>query len=182
MFKVPIFSILSVNSRSFNFPSLTRMCVTNRKQLQATMRPTFVILLWCILLIHIYNGKTCTTPIYNNSAGAIIRGPCPSSTVIAPIGSTIKFNCSYDYTGDTLTFWNVTDIGTIVGVNSPKNTNIHIKLSGGSGNGFTTLSLPVTQYEPLDVQCGLCNGIDCYLTPLQVTVISLPVQLISFGK
>ena len=145
------------------------------------MRPTFVILLWCIPLIHIYNGKTCTSPVYNNSAGAIIRGPCPSSTVIAPIGSTIKFNCSYDYTGDTLTFWNVTDIGTIVGVNSPKNSNIHIKLSGGSGNGFTTLTLPVSHEDFLtDVQCGLCKGGECF--PLQPTVISLPVQLISFGK
>ena len=141
------------------------------------------MLLWCIPLIHLYNGQTCTSPVYNNSAGAIIRGPCPSSLVIAPVENAIKFNCSYDYTGDTLTFWKVTDIGAIVGVNSPNNSGITITINSvSSGNGFTTLILPVTKHNSVDVQCGLCNGIDCFRSPLQPTVISLPVQLISFGK
>ena len=135
----------------------------------------------CSLLVHLSNGQTCTSPVYSN-AGATIRGPCPSSQVIAPVGSTVLFECSFSYSGNYFTLWNITNIVPIVSVNVPVNTSISLTISGGGGNGFTTLSLPVTQYEPLDVQCGLCNGIDCYLTPLQVTVISLPVQLISFGK
>ena len=140
-----------------------------------------LIVFICSLVIYLSNGQTCTSPVYSNS-GATIRGPCPSSQVIAPVSSIVLFECSFSYTGNYFTVWNITDIVPIVSLNVPVNTSISLTISGGGGNGFTTLTLPVTQYEPLDVQCGLCNGIDCYLTPLQVTVISLPVQLISFGK
>ena len=134
----------------------------------------------CSLLIYLCNGQDCNNLVYNNS-GVIIRGPCPSSQVIAPVGSTIKFECSYEYSGAFLSFWNITNIETIVSLNAPPNSGIVVTVSG-SGNGFTTLTLPVTKHELVDVQCGLCNGGDCYLSPLQATVISLPVQLISFGK
>ena len=49
-------------------------------------------------------------------------------------------------------------------------------------NIATTVTLPVTEQDSLDVQCGLCIGIDCYQSPLLPTVISLLVQLISFRK
>ena len=50
-------------------------------------------------------------------------------------------------------------------------------------NGFTILTLPVTKRDSLHIRCGLYNAAEnkCF-NSLQPTVISLPVQLISFGK
>ena len=133
----------------------------------------------CSVLVYLCNGQTCTSPVYSNS-GIIIRGPCPSSEVVAPVGSTIKFECSYSYSGSHLTVWNITNIETIISVNVPLNSGIVVTVSG-SGNGFTTLTLSITNQTSLDVQCGLCSLANC-VNPLQPTVISSPVQLISFGK
>ena len=138
----------------------------------------FQLFFYC-LFFDLSNEQTCTSPVYSNS-GATIRGPCPSSQVIAPVGSTVKFECSYSYTGVYLTVWNITNIEPIISQNAPTNSSIYVTVSG-SGNGFTTLTLPVSHEDfSLDVQCGLCEGGECF--PLQLTVISLPVQLISFGK
>ena len=139
------------------------------------------VLCVCSLLFFLYNGQTCTSPVYSNS-GATVRGPCPSSQVVVPIGSIIEFNCSYNYIGSYLSFWNISNIGSIVSTTTPP-TNSVIKIAVvNSGNGFTKLTISVTKQELLVVQCGLCNGIDCYQSPLQPTSITLPVQLISFGK
>ena len=142
------------------------------------------VLLVCSLLFSLCNGQTCTSPVYSNS-GATVRGPCPSSQVVVPVGSVIEFNCSYNYSGSYLTFWNITNIGSIVGTNTPP-ANSGIKIVAGiSDNGFTILTISVTKQEILVVQCGLCNGGECYPKdgfPLQPTVVSLPVQVISFGK
>ena len=136
-------------------------------------------LFFCCFLFDLSNEQTCTSPVYSNS-GVTIRGPCPSSQVIAPIGSTIKFECSYSYTGVYLTVWNITDIEPIISLNVPPNSNIAIMISSSS-NGFTTLTLPVSHEDiSSEVQCGLCELGNC--SPLQPTVISLPIQLISFGK
>ena len=137
------------------------------------------LLFFSTLLVYFSNAQTCTSPVYNNSAGVTIRGPCPSSQVIAPIGSTIKFECSYSYTVNDFTVWNITDIPLIVGPNVPLNTSIIVTVQGSSDGGYTTLTLPLTKQVSVDVQCGLFNP--C-INPLQPTVISLPVQLISFGK
>ena len=140
------------------------------------------LLFFYFLLVYVNNGQACTGPVYSNS-GVTIRGPCPSSQVIAPVGSIVLFECSFSYTGNYFTLWNITDIVPIVGVNSPNFSNITITINSVSGsNGYTTVTLPITKQDSVDVQCGLCNGIDCYSKPLKVTVISLPVQLISFGK
>ena len=138
-------------------------------------------LLVLTFLVYLCNGQTCTSSVYSNF-GVTIRGPCPSSQVITPIGSML-LKCSFSHSGNYLSFWNITDIGFIVGVNSPNNSGITITINSvSSGNGFTTLTLPITKQDSVDVQCGLCNGKDCFQSPLQPTVISLPVQLISFGK
>ena len=139
------------------------------------------VLCVCSLLFFLCNGQTCTSPVYSNS-GATVRGPCPSSQVVVPIGSIIEFNCSYNYTGSYLTFCNITNIGSIVSTTTPPaNSGIMIAV-GNSGNGFTKLTISVTKQELLVVQCGLCYGGECFQSPLQPTVITLPVQLISFGK
>ena len=136
-----------------------------------------VPLLFFFLVFYLCDGQTCTSPVYNNS-GATIRGPCPSSQVIAPVGGTVIYECSSTYTGSFHSFWNITNIEPFVSPNGPPNSNIHVT----GDNTCTTLTFPVKKQNSLDVQCGLCNGGDCYLSPLQATVISLPVQLISFGK
>ena len=110
----------------------------------------------------------------------MIRGPYPSFQVIAPIASTITFQCSYSHSGSYLPFWNISDIKPIINVSSP-NSSI-IVTTHGSSNGYTTLTFPITKQDSVDIQCGLCNGAKCYQSPLLPTVISLPVQLISFGK
>ena len=131
--------------------------------------------------------QICTSPVYNGSIGVTIRGPCPSSQVLAPVGSTKTFECSYDYSGKVhVPFWNITgheplvldhnDANLTVTTNSevrPRETKLFVKI--------------LKQYltNPLDVQCGLCNTanptVNCFIAP-QPTVISLPVQVISFGK
>ena len=139
------------------------------------------VLLLSSFLFSLCNGQTCTSPVYSNS-GATVRGPCPSSEVVVPIGSIIEFNCFYNYIGSYLTFWNISNIGSIVSTTTPPaNSSIMIAV-GNSGNGFTKLTVSVTKQEPLAVQCGLCYGGKCFQSPLQPTVITLPVQLISFGK
>ena len=60
--------------------------------------------------------QTCTSPVYNDSTGVTIRGPCLSSQVLAPIGSTITFECSYNYfSGNNvqIPFWNITQPSVI---------------------------------------------------------------------
>ena len=138
-------------------------------------------LILCSLLVYLCNGQDCTSPVYSNS-GITIRGPCPSSQVIAPVGNTIKFECSYSHTGTYLSFWNITDIVPIVSSNVPSNSSIDVTINGGN-NGFTMLTLPVTKQDSLHIQCGLCNAAEnkCF-NSLQPTVMSLPIQLISFGK
>ena len=51
-------------------------------------------------------------------------------------------------------------------------------------NGFTRVEFPITKQHSVDVQCGLCSYLvgNCNTAAVQPTVISLPVQLISFGK
>ena len=138
-------------------------------------------LIFCSLLIYLCNGQTCTSPIYNNSE-AIIKGPCPSSQVIAPVGSTIYFECSYSHNGEYLPIWNITNIEIIVNQKVPMNSGLTVTLGGNSDSGFTALTFPITKQDSVDVQCGLCNGAKCFLSPLHASIISLPVQLISFGK
>ena len=136
-------------------------------------------LLLCSLLVRICNGQTCTSPIQNNS-GVVIRGSCPSSQVIAPVGSIVQLECSYSNSSGHFSFWNITDLEPIVGVDSPHSISVTVSSSGG--DGYTILTLPVTKQDSVYVQCGLCKKGTCFFDPLQPTVISLPVQLISFGK
>ena len=137
-----------------------------------------LVLLLCSLLVCFCNRQTCTSPVYNNS-GIIIRGPCSSSQVITPIGRTVIFECTYIYSGNYFVFWNITDNEPIVGEITLQDGTI-VGVSGSGGNGYTMLTLPVNKQDSLSIECGLCSLGNC--SPLQPTVVSLPVQLISFGK
>ena len=138
----------------------------------------------CSLLVYLCNGEDCTSPVYSNSE-ATLRGPCPSSQVIAPVGSNVTFVCSFSYnTGTYSQYWNITDIELLINGNNPPNSSIIVTLISTGGNGYTTVTLQITKEEQLDVQCVLCKAtvnVNCLFAP-QPTVISLPVQLISFGK
>ena len=138
-------------------------------------------LIFCSLLVYLCNGQTCTSPVYNSSE-VIIKGPCPSSQVIAPVGSTVQFECSYSHNGNYLPFWNITNIKPIVSQNVPPNSGLTVTLGGNNANGFTTLTFSITKQDSVIIQCGLCNVAKCFQSSLQPTVVSLPVQLISFGK
>ena len=83
------------------------------------MKSISSLLLFCSFVFYFCTGQqqqqTCTSPVYNGSTGATITGPCPSSQVQAPVGSTITFECSYDYSGKVhIPFWNITDHEPIV--------------------------------------------------------------------
>ena len=56
-------------------------------------------------------------------------------------------------------------------------------LGGNIANGYTRLTFPAIKQVILNVQCGLCNGanVNCTKAP-QAAIITLPVELISFGK
>ena len=143
-------------------------------------------------VINFCNGQTCTSPVYNNSAGATIRGPCPSSQVIAPVGSIVKFICSFAGFDHTQ-FWNVSDLIFIAGRQKPPNTNVSFSLNyddGSVSSGYTILTVPVeSKYltQLLIIKCGLCH-LDGSCSPSNLqdsseeTLTTLPVQLISFGK
>ena len=145
---------------------------------------TAPLILLYSLLVYLCNGQICTSPMYSNSE-ATIKGPCPSSQVIAPAGSNVTYACSFSYnTGNYIQYWNITDIELLINGNNPPNSSIIVTISSIGGNGYTTVTLPINKEEQLDVQCGLCKttvNVNCLFAP-QPTIISLPVQLISFGK
>ena len=139
------------------------------------------LLFFCSLALSLYCGLslTCTSPVYNNSAGATIRGPCPSSQVIASIGSNVYFKCSFEGSGYNK-LWNISGLLFITGFASPPslpNTTINVY------QDLTVLAISVFNEQVLHIQCGLCNLISsCHPSNLQDTFTTLPVQLISFGK
>ena len=146
-----------------------------------------LLLLFCSLVFSFCTGQeqqlTCTSPVYNGSTGVTIRGPCPSSQILAPVGSTITFECSYNYYNGNnvqIPFWNITDHDPLVLNYNDANIAVNTDLSTRETT-FTILKLYQYSSNLLEAQCGLCNAANCGIPP-QPTVISLPVQLISFGK
>ena len=146
------------------------------------MKIALFLLFFSCLLFHLSNGQTCTSPVYSNS-GVTIKGPCPSSQVIAPVGSTnVKFECFVNHSGGYLIFWNVTGFPLVLSLN-PIPSGINFIIPAGS-SGITSVTIKnIGSQKLMEIHCGLCNiqG-GCIQSSLQPTVISSPVQLISFGK
>ena len=140
-------------------------------------------LFFCCLLFHLSNGQTCTSPAYSNSR-ATIKGPCPSTPIITPVGSTnVKFECFLNHSGGYLVFWNVTGFPLVLSLN-PIPSGINFIIPAGS-SGITSVTIKnIGSQKLMEIQCGLCNSNkgECIKSSLRPTVISLPVQLISFGK
>ena len=151
---------------------------TNSKIKTALVRS---LLFFCSFALSLYCGLslTCTSSVYNNFAGAIIRGPCPSSQVIASIGSTVMFECSFEGSG-YIKLWNISSHLFITGFASPSPLN---NTTISASQDLTVLTISVLSEQVLYIQCGLCNLISsCHPSNLQDTSMTLPVQFISFGK
>ena len=139
------------------------------------------LVFFCSFFFYLSNGQTCTSPVYSNSR-ATIKGPCPSSQVITPVGSTVLFNCYINGTGGYIPFWNVTSFPLIFSFN-PIPTDIELTVPNGA-EGFTSLNIKNIGTRNLvltEVQCGLCKTSFCFTT-FQDSVISLPVRVITFSK
>ena len=144
-----------------------------------------LLLLFCSLVFYFCTGQQqqlCTSPVYNSSTGVTIRGPCPSAQILVPVGNNITFKCSYEYSGNSIQipFWNITDHDPLVLNFNDDSLTVNTDLSKRETT-LTILKLHQYSSKLLEAQCGLCNAGNCGISP-QPTVISLPVQLISFGK
>ena len=103
------------------------------------------MLFFCSIFVYFCNGQTCTSPVYNNSARATVKGPCPSSQVVAPVGSTVKFICSFAGIDHTQ-FWDVSDLIFITGLHKRPNTNVSFSLdydNGSDTSRSTILTVPI---------------------------------------
>lgn len=104
------------------------------------------------------NKQNCTSPKYSNFAGAVIKGSCPSSQVVATIGSIVKFICSFAGVDHTQ-FWHVSVLIFITGHQIPPNTNVSFRLDyddGSVSSGSTIVTVPVESKYLLIIKCGLC--------------------------
>ena len=137
------------------------------------------LLFFCSL---VSNGQTCTSPVYNNSVGITIRGPCPSSQVFAVFtsNSTVKFTCLFDHDGSYLTFWKVTDIPTNLQFWKKHKEWIDYVVSSGA-TGIVSFSIMVEK----NCYSAECDKDSDYVNldfVLKIFVILIPAQPISFGK
>ena len=137
-------------------------------------------LFFYFILFHLSNEQTCTSPVYSKSE-VTIRGPCPSPQVITPVGSTnIKFECFLNHSGGYLILWNITGFPLVLSSN-PIPSGINFIIPADS-TGITSITIKNIDHQKLiEIQCGLCSSAICF-NSLQPTIISLSVQLISFGK
>ena len=96
----------------------------------------------------------------------------------------MKFECFLNHSGGYLIFWNVTGFPLVIYSNTIPN-GIDLDVPSGGTNGITSVTIEnIGSQKLMEIQCGLCNNNkgECIQSSLQPTVISLPVQLISFGK
>ena len=136
------------------------------------------LVFFCPLFFCLFNGQTCTNPVYSNS-GVTIKGLCQ---VITPVGSIVLFNCYINSSGGYIPIWNVTNFPIIFSFN-PIPTDIELT-APNSPEGFTSLNIKNVGTRDLvltEVWCGLCKKSFCFNT-FQESVISLPVPVITFSK
>ena len=146
-------------------------------------------------LSHSISPPNCTGPVTFNSININIKGPCPDSTVIAPVGSTVQYRCDYeDGTEENLApYWHIAGLsGTPFIQGTPGHGEHNIKISKISAGFYTIITIPILeQYlnNTLNIQCGLCSVPSvCYdstkptINRLRENITSSMVELITFGK
>ena len=152
-----------------------------------------VVILFSLFLLT-PSSFSCSDIVTFSSDDFTITGPCPHSTVIAPVRSTVQYRCDYeDTTALTyLPYWHIAGLsGTpfIQGEGDEQNVTI---VSETTATGSAIITIPILeQYlnNTLNIQCGLCSGPVCYdsnkptINRLCENIISTTiVELVTFGE
>ena len=145
------------------------------------MKEKVGLLLFLQLSSFFCNGQqSCTGPV-NSNLIATINGPCSASTspVIATIGATLHYQCSFALNQIHIAYWNISSFGLIYKF-ANQSSNVLAQFDSGDISISITL---LSQYiqDILYVSCGLCSITDACIPP-QLFVVSDPVQIITFGK
>ena len=117
-----------------------------------------------------------------SESGVTLTGVCPNDTFIVPIGKQLDYECTANYTGSFLLYWNISGDTVDVYIN-PKPPGIDITNSITNSGPKSTLTITaVTNNTVLDIQCELCNrvAVNCFNPVMFLGTES--VQLITFGK
>ena len=134
-------------------------------------------------------SQGCSGPDYRvDGSDVTISGPCPPYIAVPYINTTVQFICSYDYTGGSFPYWNVTGFPPIPTISASPSSGLSIGNNGASGNGrttgYTTLDIDILHFnmtDILNIQCGICSS--CSQLSFQSAIeTTQPVQLIIFGK
>lgn len=139
-----------------------------------------------VLLLAIFSSlKTISSCTVQTLQDNHLRGTCPNTTQVVPLGGNAIYTCSYDTVDQLLTpYWNITGYGAIK--TFPSNSPLRI-VSSPPSIGTTRLTVKmVTQFinTVVNVSCGLTPYYSCHFScPTVISVIETqPVQLIAFGN
>ena len=137
---------------------------------------------------------SCSDIVNFSSGDFTITGPCPNSTVIAPVGSTVQYICDYeDRTGlINVPYWHIAGLSGTPFLHG-EGTDHSIEISGLSVGAYTDITISILeQYlnNTLTIQCGLCSAaLVCYdfikpkINRLSENIISTTtVELVTFGE
>ena len=133
-----------------------------------------------LLLFCLFNSvQSCRTVSESN---VTLTGVCPNDTFTVPIGKQLDYECTANYTGPFLLYWNISGV-TVDSFDSP--LPIGISRISNSFPSFTLTIMAITTDTVLNIHCGLCNtsiaGISCLSDPRKF-IGTESVQLITFGK
>ena len=131
---------------------------------------------------------SCSDIVNFSSGDFTITGPCPNSTVIAPVGSTVQYICDYeDRTGlINVPYWHIAGLSGTPFLHG-EGTDHSIEISELSVGAYTDITISILeQYlnNTLTIQCGLCSfGVCGGADRLSENIISnITVELVTFSK
>ena len=129
--------------------------------------------LLCLFSSLFSSVQSCRTVSKPN---ATLTGVCPNDTFTVPIGKVLNYECTADYNGSFLLYWNISGV-TVNQATNPIPSGISI---GTSGNNYT-LTIMATANTVREIYCGLCRFVHCVPSP-EKFIGTKSVQLITFGK
>ena len=141
------------------------------------------------LFLLIPSSFSCSDIVTFNSPDFTITGPCPDSTVIAPVGSTVHYRCDYEDRTHrfNIPYWHIaglSDTPFLLGEGNKHSVTI-VSVIAATGNTIITIPI-MEQYlnNTLNIQCGLCSlGVCISADRLSENIISnITVQLVTFSK
>ena len=137
---------------------------------------------------------SCSDTVTFSSPDFTIKGPCPDSTVIAPVGSTVHYRCDYEdrKSGVDLPYWHIAGLGATPFLLGEGNEHSVTIVSVITATGNTIITIPILeQYlnNTLNIRCGLCSAPVCYdSTKPTINILSenitsnSTVELVTFGE